>query len=117
MFKISNVDYQNEEKPSFLDKLEYECVNEAGLGYISKGIMVFSIFASFYLAKWLNWSAWEVASFVGGYVSVLFLFLTSKKIRDKVRYKSLKGYWKYYSLLEAQSKNGIDQRYKRRELY
>ncbi len=111
MFRMSSIDYHNESKPALIDMIKYGCINESGLGYLSKGIMVFAIIVSFYLAKWLQWSTWEVATFVGGYVSVLFLFLTSKKIRDNVRFNSIKGYWKYYSLPESQSKNGVDQRY------
>lgn len=111
MFKLSESDYTNKESLSLLDTIKYACVNEAGLGYLSKVIMILSIFISFYISKKLEWTEWEAATFVGGYISTLFLVLTSSKLKDSVRYNALKGFWKYYSIPANASKSDIDQRY------
>ena len=111
MFKLSDLDYSNTEEPTLIEKLKYQIVNESGLGYISKVLMVFAIFISFYLAEFFKWSSWDTAMFVGGYLSVLFLFITSDNIRQKFRYQSIVGFWKYYSLSESEETNMDDQKF------
>ena len=111
MFKLSELDYSNTEEPTLIEKLKYQVVNESGLGYISKVLMVLAIFISFYLAEFFKWSSWDTAMFVGGYLSVLFLFITSDHIRQKFRYQSIVGFWKYYSLSENEEANVDNQKF------
>ena len=111
MFKLPDLDYSNREKPNLMDKMMFNVINESGLGYLSKAIMVLAIFFSFYLSSFFHWSNWDTAVFVGGYLSVLFLFLTSEKIRQRVQYKSIIGYWKYYSLSDSQIGKCSEQKF------
>lgn len=110
MFKLSDIDYTNTEKPTISEKLKYQIVNETGIGYVSKTLMILAIFASFYISKFFEWSRWDTAVFVGGYLSALFLFLTSKRLKEKYRYQSLIGYWKYYSFPDQSENNPLDQK-------
>src|SRR5690625_1723902 len=112
MFKMSTIDYENNEKPSLIDNVVTEAVNDRGLGHISKAIFVLAIFLGFYVNEQLNWTAWEVATTIGGVLSAIFLFLTSSQLQDKVRYSYIKGYWKYYSLPENRELIDINQSYK-----
>lgn len=111
MFKLPELDYSNSERPSFVEKLKYQIVNESGLGYLSKGIMVLAIFVSFYLVDFFKWSSWDTAMFVGGYLSVLFLFITSEHIRQKFRYQSITGFWKYYLLSDSKEIKTDEQKF------
>lgn len=108
IFKLPTIDYENNDKVDCWQKLCFYFINESGIGILSKAIMVLAIFASFYLVDLLQWTRWDTATFVGGYLSVLFLFLTSKGLKNKFRYRSLLGYWKYYSL----SDNAVDNKQK-----
>ena len=110
MFKMSEIDYDNSEKPTLIEAAKYQTVNESGLGYVSKFIMIFSIFISFYISKEFNLSDWDTAVFVGGYLSAIFLFLTSNKLRNNMKYQSIEGYWKYYSMSDSAGKE-IEQKF------
>lgn len=111
MFKLPELDYSNTEKPSLIERAKYQVVNESGLGYLSKDIMVMAIFISFYLAEIFKWSSWDTAMFVGGYLSILFLFLTSDHLRQKFRYQSITGFWKYYSLSDNKEIKADEQKF------
>ena len=103
MFKMSDIDYENAEKPSIIERIKFQIVNDSGLGYLSKGIMVLAIFISFYISNLFSWTAWDTSVFVGGYLSVIFLFLTSEKLRKNMKFKSIEGFWKYYSISDSKS--------------
>lgn len=108
MFRIPDVGYENDEMPTFGERLIYACLNETGMNYIGRAITVAAIMLSFLLVRWF--STWEIASTLGGVISVIFLFLTSNKIRNKIRYDTLTGYWKYYSIPDSKGAD-TNQRY------
>ena len=74
------------------------CLNQTGIGALGKTIIILGIMATLFFGGSAFFDSLDVATSIGGAISTTFLFLTSKKARSLVMYKSLKGYWKYYSI-------------------
>lgn len=111
MFKLASIDYSNKEKPKFTDALLYGLSNQEGIGNVGKFSVIVAILISLWLVEALGLSSWSVATAAATIVSGLFLFLTSKSLKNRLQYRTIKGYWKYYSLPENRSDNEVDQRY------
>ncbi len=110
-FRMFKQNTTNFEKASFYDRIIYHSFTDKGLGLLTKGLMIGVIFLSLFFQSLLGWSDFEAASKVGGFLSVLFLFLTSEKLRNWIRFRSVVGYWKYNSVPENKSEDAVDQKY------
>lgn len=110
-FRMYKRNASNFEKASLFDKLIYYSFTDRGLGILTKGLMIGVIFISLFLQNSLGWSDFEAASKVGGFLSVIFLFLTSEKLKNWIRFRSVIGYWKYNSVPENQADGAVDQKY------
>lgn len=60
--------------------------------------MFIGIVSAVYISYYFNQSPWEAAITVGGYCAVLIIFFTSSRFRKSNRYRTLTGFWKYYSI-------------------
>jgi prephenate dehydratase len=98
MFRPSDIDYDNEEPPSLGTRIQYLFVNQSGLGIFAKVLIVAGIMSSMIFAGSRLLDSIDVATSVSGALSAIFLFLTSDKVSQHMEFKSLCGYWKYYSL-------------------
>ena len=98
MFRPSDIDYDNEEPPSLGTRIQYLFVNQSGLGIFAKVLIVAGIMSSMIFAGSRLLDSIDVATSVSGALSAIFLFLTSDKVSRHMEFKSLCGYWKYYSL-------------------
>lgn len=99
------------QKVSFIDEMLHYSFTDKGLGMVSKGLMIGAIFITLYFQKDMGMSNFDTASTIGGVLSGFFLFITSSKLKNKVRYRSIIGYWKYNSIPQTKGDNEIDQKY------
>lgn len=98
VFKLPELNYENEHKPTLKEWFRYQFVSDEGIGYIAKIIMTLSILIAIMFTQSLEYTPFEAATAVGGYCATIFLVFTSSSFRINCRYKSLIGYWKYYSI-------------------
>ncbi|WP_430974233.1 prephenate dehydratase [Sunxiuqinia rutila] len=109
MFK--NSEDPEKEDISLIDQMLHYSFTDKGLGTLSKALMMGAIFITLYFQKDFGMSNFETASTIGGLLSGVFLFLTSSKLKNKVRYRSIIGHWKYNSIPQNKSINDLDQKY------
>lgn len=111
MFKLYEQDDFVEHKPSLKDTIIYNLVNDDGIGFLTKAIIFITIVSSLYIKDMMSeWSNVDAAWAIGGIVSFIVLFLTSKKLQRWFQYNTIKGYWKYYSIPED-GEGDVEQRY------
>lgn len=110
VFKLPTLNYQNDSKPSFFERIKYQFINEKGLGFLSKLLLIVTIFLSFYVSQLFKMSKIETAITMGGYLSAIFLFLSSDRLKNSIQYTSVTGYWKYYSLSDNKNNVGEEQK-------
>lgn len=112
MFRLSLQSVSNNSPPKFLDKLALYAINaQGGLSYLTQGIMVAAIFVAFLGTDQLGWTQWKAATTIAGIISAIFLLLTSSKLRNKLQYRGITGYWKYFIIPKNKKSAGHDQRY------
>lgn len=112
MFRIPSVPTDNSQPPRLLDKIALYAINDqGGLGYLTQGLMVAAIFVAFLGMDQFGWTRWEAATTVAGTLSVVFLFLTSSRLRNALQYRSIVGYWKYFAIPEHDDESRRNQRY------
>ena len=109
MFRPSDIDYDNEEPPSLGTRIQYLFVNQSGLGIFAKVLIVAGIMSSMIFAGSRLLDSIDVATSVSGALSAIFLFLTSDKVSRHMEFKSLCGYWKYYSLPDKGRESEVNQ--------
>jgi len=112
IFRKPTYPTDNDQRSSILDRLALYAINaQGGLGYLTQGIMIVAIFAAFLSRDLLGWSKLESATSVAGFLTIIFLFLTSSKLRNHLHFRAIEGYWKYFAVPEKQDHKGRDQRY------
>ncbi len=95
---------------SFLDKILFNVINDQGIGLLTKGLIIATIFISFFIRDQMGWSPVDSAINIGGPATAVFLFLTSNKLRNWLQYRSLKGYWIYH-IFPNEGSEDINQRF------
>ena len=110
VFKNPEMDYSGENKPSIWQWIAYQFASENGMSYIAQGIMIIGIIIAIFITQKFNLSAWEAASTVGEYTATVIIFFTSHSFRYNRRFKSLEGFWKYYSV-SSKDIEGNDQKF------
>ncbi len=71
------------------------------MGHIGKLITFLSAIVSLVLIRLLNIELWDGAEYLSGIMIFMFMLLTSNTLGNRLRYRSLVGYWKYYSLSDS----------------
>lgn len=103
VYKIPELDYSEENKPNFGQRISYFFANDTGASYITNIIIIAGLILIGWLVKFYNGDAIDIATSYGGYIAAAILFFTSSSFRSKRRYKSLIGYWKYYPISNKNS--------------
>lgn len=98
VYKVSSMDYSENNKPSIWQWFTYQFVSENGMSYIAQGIMMIGIIVAIILSQKFNMNTLDVATTIGSYTAIIIIFFTSNNFRSNRRYKTLEGYWKYYSM-------------------
>lgn len=111
MFKLPPIDYDDEEKPTIQDRLIYSMITQTGIGNLAKAIVILGLFSAVYFAGEDFLTSVDLAVALSGAISALFLYLTSSRTRNYIRFRALKGYWKYYSVPDKGRESSLDQLY------
>lgn len=111
MFRLPTLNYDEEVPPRWGDRILYACVTQRGIGVLGKAILIFGVFAALFFAGSPLFDSMDIAVSLGGVVSALLLYLTSNKAKNLMQFRSLKGYWKYYSIPDKSRKSGFDMLY------
>lgn len=112
MFRMPTVPVNNEQRGSWKDRVALYAIDaRGGLGYLTQGLMILAIFLAFYVKSMLGWSNFDTATALAGVLTAVFLFLTSAKLRNRLQYRSLEGYWKYFAIPEHDDESRRNQRY------
>ena len=111
MFKLPSIDYENKEKPSIQDRLIYSIITQTGIGNLAKAVVILGLFGAVFFAGGSFFDSINLAVALSSVISALFLYLTSNRARNIIRYRALKGCWKYYSVPDEGRESNLDQLY------
>ncbi len=107
VFKKSEMDYSESNRPTISQWLGYQFTNENGLTTYAKIILllILGIISAISYTNKIS-PLWPFVI----YTAIVILFFTSNSLREKQRYKALEGYWKYYpvSVIDIE---GNDQKF------
>lgn len=98
VYKLSEMDYSETNKPSWKEWLTYQFASENGSSFFAKAVMILGIVIAIWLSKQIGQNSIDTALTIGGYTTAIVMFFTSNNFRNNRRYKSLEGYWKYYPM-------------------
>ncbi|GHV05349.1 hypothetical protein FACS1894217_02080 [Clostridia bacterium] len=111
LYKMSEIGYSGLTKPRIIDRFFHSLFCDAGIGYLTRIFFVAAIFISLIIGSYFNADIFDLALTIGGEATVLFMVITSKKVRHFARYRGIVGYWKYYSFPRNLDDSTLEQRY------
>lgn len=98
VFKLPQLNYDNTNKPTLLEWIRFQFASENGMSIIAKSIMILGTIIAIFIAQTFKLDPINTGITVGSYTTIIILFFTSNSFKNKCKYKSIEGYWKYYSL-------------------
>ena len=81
--------------PSRLERLVMTVTSQRLVEYAVRGAVVATILGAFLLRDYFGWSSLDAAMGLAGGASAIVLLLTSRRLREWVQLRTLKGYWRY----------------------
>lgn len=70
-------------------------ITEVGLRWIVRGVIALIIGTAFLFESLLGWGHLRSALTVSGVASVAILFITSRKLHNRIYYRSVLGFWEF----------------------
>lgn len=82
-------------KPKLKDRMLTFFITEVGLRWTVRVVIALIIGAAFLLEGLLGWGHLRSALTVSGVASVAILFITSRKLHNRIYYRSILGFWEF----------------------
>jgi hypothetical protein len=79
-----------------ISRLAIRAVTKENIDKATKGFVILTILAGIFARDLLGYSSWKAATTIGGFASVIFLLLTSRKFEQYLLLRAIKGYWRYH---------------------
>lgn len=98
MYKMSDVDYTNSEKPSFLKRFRSFIVSDNIYGFLTELAISTAIFGLLLTLNFLTEKDYNLILLSLLFISSQIIYVFLSYTRNKFTHNSLTGFWKYYSL-------------------